>query len=147
GPPGVEEVLDAPPDRFAVRTAGGDQGEHGPGGLGSGRRALALEVRVVVALTALAPPAAGVLDRFQPVGGLYQSRVRHRVVERLQALKDLPGTVDVIHSPAAVPAAFRLLSPPQVSQRSGRRRVIGAVSERSQELENSRRDVGAARVE
>ena len=82
--------------------------------------ALAHQRRVVVAAAALAPAAAGLLDRFEPVGRLAQRRVVHREVDRLEALEDLPGAVDVVHAPAAVPAAVGLLRPPEIVERRGR---------------------------
>ena len=66
---------------------------------------------------------------------------------RRKPLQDLPGPVDVVDAPAAVPAALGLLGAPEIIEGAGDRGVVGAIAERAEQLEDPRRDVGTARVE
>src|SRR5947208_2762600 len=95
------------------------QPEQRPGGLRGGtRRALVAAVVELVAGTVLAPAAVGILNTREPRDRLAQFRraVLHPgSVERTQ---HRPGAVDVVHSPAPVPAAFGVLCAPQIVDRA-----------------------------
>jgi hypothetical protein len=102
----VEEVLDPPASRLTRGSTGRDQAEDRPGGLRRGRLALAFERGVVVAQAGFAPASVSLLDRFEPVAGSEGGWVVHREVDGLQPLENLPGPINVVDAPAAVPAAF-----------------------------------------
>src|SRR5207253_6192028 len=78
-------------------------------GLRCGARALPLENGIVVGIATFAPAAVLVLDALQPAAGFLQPRLAHVESERVQTTQNLPGSVNVIHTPAAVPRAVFFL--------------------------------------
>ena len=103
------KIFDAALEAGAVRVVEGAQAHDGPGGLRGGAGAVALENRVVVGVAAFAPAAVLVLDAFQPVAGLEDPGLAHVHAQGAQAAQDLPGAVNIIDAPAAVPRAVRFL--------------------------------------
>ena len=73
-----------------------------------------LSVRIVVALAGLSPRPGRLLRRLEPAHGLLDRRMIHREIEGTESLQDLPGAVNVVDPPAAVPATLGLLRPPEV---------------------------------
>ena len=63
----LDEVANAAAHGRMIGPAGGDQAQHGPGGLRGGDRPLAAEFGLIVAPRGLAPAAAGLLMGEQPL--------------------------------------------------------------------------------
>src|ERR1035441_795559 len=105
----VNQILDAAPDARAMRIVERAEAHDGPGGLRCSAGSLAFEDWVVVWIAARAPTAILVLDAFQPIPGFGQPRLAHVQIEGAQAPQNLPGAIDVIHAPAAIPRAIFLL--------------------------------------
>src|SRR6516225_9787561 len=105
-----------------VNLAGRHQSEQGPGGLRSrARRFLITMVIELVARPVFSPAAVGILDLDEPSHGfakLARALVDPGGIERAQ---DGPGAVDVVHAPAAVPAAVLHLGPAQIVERAPHR--------------------------
>src|SRR5207244_3327582 len=85
------------------------QTHHGPGGLTGGAWPLAFEDGVVVGVAPFAPAAVGVLNTFQPGAGLEQPGLLHVEIQGPQAAQDLPGAIDVVDPPTAIPGAILFL--------------------------------------
>ncbi len=132
-----------------VGLAGRHQGDQRPGGLrGGAAGALVAAVFELVARRVLAPAAVGVLDRDQPVDGLADRHGGRVVPGGVQRAQCRPGAVDVIHAPAAVPAAVLLLVGEQVVDGPGERRAgLLGLAELGQHRDAARRDVGGRRIE
>ena len=113
---GLDQVIDAAADGRPKAPAGGDESQRGPGGLRRRRLAGPLERagrRSSGRSRPRRPRAAG-STRAIP-GPLEEPRLIHGKSESgLQPLQDLPGAVDVIDAPAAIPAALGLLGAPEV---------------------------------
>src|SRR5262249_3134789 len=96
---------------------------------------------------ALAPGAGRLLDLLQPAGGALHHRVGHVEADGFQPGEDLPGPVDVVDAPAAVPAAVRFLRATQVGDGAVDRSMAGSVAGLAERFQDAGGDVGAARVE
>src|ERR1051325_792694 len=105
----VDEVADAAPHGGATGLSGGDEAHDGPRGLAGGGHADPLFAGVIVAGDALAPAAVAVLPFRQPARGATDIRGAHVLADAAQAAQHLPGAVDVVDAPAAIPAALRVL--------------------------------------
>ena len=81
----------------------GAEAHDGPCGLGGGAGPFALEHRVVVAGAGLAPAAVLVLAALEPLAGADEPVLLHVHADGAQAAQHLPGAVDVIDAPAAIP--------------------------------------------
>src|SRR4029079_14969552 len=112
------------------------------------RNALALFGRVLVARDALAPAAVEVLSFAEPARGAADVRGAHVFTDAAQAAQNLPGTVDVVHAPASVPATFgRLIAAEEVDRAVDGRmgtRIGGKVGEA---FEHATGDVGGAGID
>src|SRR5262245_8821993 len=97
-----------------VDLAGGHQAKDGPGRLRGGARcALVTLVVELVARPILAPAAVGVLDRDEPDHGLAELGRLMVATGGIERGQHRPGAVDVVYSPAPVPAAVGELRAPQ----------------------------------
>ena len=85
------------------------QAHHGPGGLGGRAGSLAFEDWIVVGVAAFAPAAVFVLNTFEPVAAFDKPGLVHIDAERAHAAQDLPGAVDVVDAPTAIPGTVVLL--------------------------------------
>ena len=105
-----DEAADAAGRRFAIVLAGGDQAQHGPGRLRRRDVAGAAQARVFVACRTIRPNrrTACWQQSNQLAAGVDQ-RIVERHADGAQAGEHLPGAVDVVHAPAAEPAAVGLL--------------------------------------
>src|SRR5262245_63655156 len=105
--------------------AGGHQAEQRPGGLRRGaRRRRVAAIIELVARAVLAPAAVAVLDPGEPsprLAKLGRGMIDAGDVERAQ---HRPGAVDVVHAPAAVPAALGVLGAAQVIERAPNRLAL-----------------------
>src|SRR5690606_38687630 len=101
---------------------------HGtPGGLAGGGGAGAHEAAVLVGVAGLAEGAILLLDALEPAAGLLHPGDAHVLTDRFEAAHHLPRAVDVVHAPAAEPAAFRLLAADDEADGPLHRRVVGHV--------------------
>ncbi len=139
--------MDTALDAWAVGVAEGEESHEGPGGLGCGGGAAAFEDGVFVGIAAFAPAAIGVLDTFQPVAGFEDPRFVHIDLEGTEAAEGLPGSVDVIDAPAAVPGSVGFLLVTEVLEGFGDLGVVGGEVFVAEELEDARGDIGAFGVE
>src|ERR1700741_1430429 len=102
-----------------VDLAGRHQPEEGPCRLRSRTRSVLITAIVeLLACSALAPSAVGILDPDEPRDRLAEfgrSLIDAGGIERTQ---DRPGPVDVVHAPAAVPASLLHLSTAQIIDRA-----------------------------
>ena len=101
----------------------------------------------VVAGTALAPAAVGVLDRAQPLAGAEDVRLAIVVPGGTQAAQRQERAVDVVDAPAAVPAAVRLLVRHEIVDAAPDRRVIALEPVAPPALRDAAGDVRAGRIE
>ena len=131
---GANEVGHAGLDAGAVGVAEGAEAHDGPGGLGGGAGALAFEDGVVVGVAAFAPAAVLVLDAFQPVAGFEEPGLAQVQAEGAEAAQDLPGAVDIIDAPAAVPGAVGFLVFADEFQGLAHLRVLAGRSSRSRAI-------------
>src|SRR5207245_8482689 len=122
--------------------ARGQEAEQGPRSLRGGRRSLACQGRLIIRATGLAPTAARLLHALKPGHRPAYHRLPHVVADTLQAAEHLPGTVDVIHAPAAEPGPNGFLRGLEESDGPIDLLVAHAVAVVSQSLEHARRDVG-----
>src|SRR5439155_2852553 len=142
-----QKIVDAPLDRGAARAPGREKPQQRPGGLTRDRLAHAGERVVFVALAGFAPAAVPVLVALEPA-----DRALHVLVSRIDAdggepAQHRPRAVDVVHAPAAVPGAVRLLRvAEEVDGALGRLEVL-AVAERAEELEPASGQILRRRVE
>src|SRR6185437_16533842 len=102
----VEQVQDAAADGDALPLACRDEAHERPGGLAGRRGADALFAGMIVAGDALAPAAVAVLPRLEPADGAPDVGRLQVLADGLEAAQHLPGAVEVVHAPAAVPAPF-----------------------------------------
>src|SRR5262249_32466322 len=100
---GADEVLDATLNAWAMGVVERAEAHDCPGGLGSSARSLAFKNGVVVGVAAFAPAAVFVLNAFEPIACFKDPGLVHIDVQGAQAAQDLPGAVDVIDTPAAIP--------------------------------------------
>src|SRR5215467_7907125 len=109
---------DAARYRRIVRLAGGHKAEQGPRGLRrcAGGRLIAVIVQLVTGAV-LAPSPVGILDAGQPVGGFANAIVIMLDTSGVKRAQHRPGAVDVVHAPAAVPAAVLELGVAQIVNR------------------------------
>src|SRR2546429_2299973 len=103
------EILDAALQARTIRIVECAEAHDRPRGLCRGARSLALENRIVVGVAAFAPAAVLVLDTFEPVASLEQPRLLHIPAQRTHPAQDLPGAVNVVDSPPAIPGAVLFL--------------------------------------
>src|SRR5262249_54955194 len=99
------------------------------------------ELVVVVALAGLAPAAVAVLVALEPA-----DRALHVFVTGIHAdggepAQHRPGSVDVVHTPAAVPRSVVALGVAQEVDRALRGLEVLPVAERAEELEATTRQV------
>src|ERR1039457_748721 len=109
---GFQQIFDAVAHAQAVGVAAGNQAHDGPGGLRRCARRGG-EGAVVVAGTAFAPAAVGILDGAEPLAGAENVRLAIALARCGQASQRETGAVDVRHAPTAVPASVGLLVPDQ----------------------------------
>ncbi|OQC23056.1 MAG: hypothetical protein BWX68_02951 [Verrucomicrobia bacterium ADurb.Bin063] len=83
------------------------------------------------------------LHALQPVPGLEQPRLAHIQVQGPQPAQHLPGAVDIIDPPAAVPRAVFLLPLANEPQRPLHLGMLHAPAFVAEQLQDARRDVGA----
>src|SRR5437763_9440536 len=109
-----------------IELAGRHEAEQRPGALRGGARCLFVSVVVeLIARSVLAPAAVLVLDSHEPIhrfAEFFGSPIDAGGIERTE---HRPGAVDVIHSPAAEPAAVFELSAAQITDRLCDARVLG----------------------
>src|SRR5579872_1889088 len=120
----VEQVLYARAHRRRIDFAGGAQPEKGPGRLRRSLRPPSAQMRVVVTGGRFAPSPAVVLPHLEPCDGSTDPRIRRRHSQRHQPHQRLPGSVDVVHPPAAEPAMILLLVLPEKVDRSACQRML-----------------------
>src|SRR4029450_3130270 len=70
--------------------------------------------RVVVGLAYLPPAAVAVLTALEPLAPAQYPVLRHILADRAQAAQDLPGAVDIIDAPTAVPGTVVVLRVDQI---------------------------------
>ena len=127
---------------------GGHETHERPGRLAGRRGADPLLRRVVVAGDALAPAAVVVLPRQQPADGAPHVGRLQVLADRREPAQHLPGAVEIVDPPAAVPAPLGGLIAAQEPQRAADGRVSDAeAGEVAQGLEHARRDVGGAGID
>src|SRR5262245_39360019 len=136
-----QQVIDAALDGRAARAASGEQAEERPRRLARNRFAHPGELVVVVALAGLAPAAVAVLVALEPA-----DRALHVFVTGIHAdggepAQHRPGSVDVVHTPAAVPRSVVALGVAQEVDRALRGLEVLPVAERAEELEATTRQV------
>src|SRR5262249_53983164 len=111
---GANQEVDAAPHGRLKRATRGNQAERSPRRLRGRRLPDALERRIVVTATGLAPCSGWLLGAFEPVGRFPDCRMIRRQKEGVQPLQDLPGPVDIVDPPATVPATLHFLGPPKI---------------------------------
>src|SRR5439155_10194473 len=112
-----------------------------PGGLRRGARSPALENRIVVSVAAFTPAAPFVLDAFKPVTRLEQPWFLHVPVQRSHAAQHLPGAVDVVDAPAAIPRTVLFLMLTDEDDRVPHLRMVEVHTFVTEQLQNTRGDV------
>ena len=147
----VDEIPHSPLSLGRVRLAGGDKPHQSPGCLGGRGLSLAREGCIIVGPAALSPAAILVLVIFQE-----RDRVTNIVLigvdaNRHETLQRLPGTVDVVDPPAAVPGSVILLGVLQVPHSTPDRFIYPGIIETTlrapQHFQYAAGDVGAGRVQ
>src|SRR5262249_39735468 len=115
----IEEPLDAARHAWMPLVSSRHQPQHRPCRLGCAAPG-SLVARIVqpVAGAVLSPAAIGVLDRNEPVDGLANLCSLWLDPDRIQAAEHRPGAVDIIDTPAPIPAAVLLLRAPQIIEGS-----------------------------
>ena len=153
-PPQAARVLgppqpgDAALDGGMVDLACRHQPEKRPGGLrGVGGSGLIAAVVELVARAVLAPAAVCVLDRDQPVGGLAHARPRAVEARGAERAQCRPCAVDVVHAPAAEPAAVRHLLALEIVETGAHDGTRRRLAELGQHADAAGADVGGRRIE
>src|SRR5581483_3752534 len=141
------EILDAELDARTMGVVESAQAHYGPRGLRCGARSLAFEHGIVVGVATLAPAAVLVLHAFEPVTGLEQPRLIHVHPQRSHAAQSLPGPVNEIHTPAAVPGAVLLLLFTQEHDGLLHLRMVRAEALVPEQLQDARGNVGTLGIE
>ena len=124
----------------------GQQSDHRPRGLRRRADAAPAPGRVLVAETALAPSAVGVLHRLEPGDRRAESRARWIDANRAQTRKRRASAVNIVDAPTPPPRAVVLLLALEPSDRAARDRMLGAVADRGHHLEHPAGQVGTGRV-
>src|SRR5262249_24991149 len=123
------------------------QTHHRPGGLRRSARATSLENRVVVGIATLTPSPIQLLHALEPVTAPQEPRLIHVDVERPQSAQDLPGAVNVIDAPSAIPRPILLLVFANEIERLLDLRILDTVILVAKEFKNAGRNIGAFRIE
>ena len=109
GPLSADEIFNSSPCFVRASFACRDQAEQRPRSLRGGRLALSAKSRFVVAANRFTPAAVALLFGFEPLDRAADARVSRWDADLRQAHDHLPGAVEVIDSPATVPAVIVLL--------------------------------------
>src|SRR5262249_12604894 len=141
------KVLDTALHAWPEGLVKGAETHDGPGGLGGSAGTLTFKDRVIVSIATFAPAAVFMLHRFQPIPGFQQPRLIHVQVEGAQTAQDLPGAIDVIDTPPAVPGAVFLLVLANEAQRLLHSRMIHAVAFIPEQFQNAGSDIGTLRIQ
>ncbi len=105
------------------------------------------EGRLVIAVTGLPPAAVAVLAFFQPLHRPPDPRARRIFAGLPQPHQHRPGTVEIIHPPAAEPGTALLLLPAQEGEALGQWRKIARKTEQGEEFDAAPGQIGGAGVE
>src|SRR5690606_24077048 len=105
----ADEVLDTALHTRTERVIEREQAHDGPSGLRGGARPLPFVNRIVVGVAAFAPAAIGTLHALEPVAAAHEPGLVHVHLQGTHAAQDLPGAVDVVHPPPAIPGAVVFL--------------------------------------
>ena len=100
----------------------------------------------LVARAVLAPASVGILDACQPGNGFAEFGRGMIEVGGIERAKDRPGAINVIHAPAAVPAALRGLRAAQIIKSSRDCRAI-CLADLREHANAARRHVLGRRIE
>src|SRR5690242_16363706 len=95
---------------WAIQIAAGADAHHRPSGLGRSAWANSFGRRIFVGATRLTPAAVVVLAALEPIASAQNPILSHIFADCPQPTQHLPGAVDVIDSPAAVPRTIMILS-------------------------------------
>src|SRR5581483_1004327 len=143
----AQQPFDALGHRVAAVVAGRQQPQKRPGGLGWSARANAAGDRVIVAAAGFAPPAVSVLHRANPLRCLLDLRFMVPYTDCLEAPQHQERAVEIIDTPAAKPAAVRLLLGEDKLDSLLYTAVFARVAVGRQRLENSAGDVHCGRIQ
>ena len=80
--------------------------------------------RIFVGGAGFAPAAIVVLAALQPIASAQNPVLRHVLADGAQTAQHLPGAVNVIHAPAAIPRAVVFLGLDQISNRASHRLAV-----------------------
>src|ERR1700730_16347978 len=136
-------------DRCVIYHTGGHQPKQCPSRLRrrAGRRTVASIIHRVT-LAPFAPAAVRVLDAFKPGDGLLHLGTARIALDGIKRAKHRPGSVDVVHPPAAEPAAILLLGPKEIFD-AARDRWLAcrSLAELAQHGKTARRHIRGRRIE
>src|SRR5579862_8823361 len=142
-----QQPFNAACDGRMIHPPCGHKSQNRPGGLRGDRGSLFITPIIeAVAVAALAPSAVRVLNRDQPVGSAadhWRVQVEPRCI---QSREYRPCAIDVIHAPAAEPAAVLFLRTAQIFDGGSKARPVGGVAELREHTDASRRYIGRRRI-
>ncbi len=118
-----------------------------PGSLAGSTWSSPFESGKVVRLASFAPAAIIILTTFQPVAAAADPFLVHVFTDRGEPSQDLPGSVDVIDTPASVPRAIGLLSAANHFDSSADWKTFSIEAAGSEQLKDAAGQVGARWVE
>src|SRR5438105_10063833 len=88
-----------------------------PRRLGRGAFTNAFNRRILIGRASLTPTTIRILTALQPISPAQNPILRHILTDRAQATEHLPGAIDVIYPPAAVPRTVVVLGVDQILDR------------------------------
>src|SRR5262249_38853925 len=102
---------------------------------------------ILIGLTALSPAAVGVLDRSDPINRLADPRFVHVTANICQSTQHEAGSVQIVHTPSAVPATLRLLLTLQEPDCSVDNLAVHGIMRPAKHLKNPSSQIGSGRVD